>query len=66
MTEQTDAVCLAPQKSPLTEALKIYWFGFAESGSLLGYTEQSAFNRAFKKCTDCTTGKYRQNYLSTK
>ncbi len=31
---------------------------------LLGYSEQSAFNRAFKKWTGFTPGEYRQNYLS--
>ncbi|MFZ5563542.1 MAG: AraC family transcriptional regulator [Thermodesulfobacteriota bacterium] len=33
---------------------------------LLGYSEQSAFNRAFKKWTGFTPGEYRQNYLSTR
>ncbi|MEW6077438.1 MAG: AraC family transcriptional regulator [Thermodesulfobacteriota bacterium] len=32
---------------------------------LLGYSEQSAFNRAFKKWTGFTPGEYRQSYLST-
>jgi len=33
---------------------------------LLGYSEQSAFNRAFKKWTGFAPGEYRQNCLSTR
>jgi len=33
---------------------------------LLGYSEQSAFSRAFKKWTGFTPGEYRQNYVSAR
>ena len=52
------AVCLLPSsKEPYCRRLPV-----SELAPLLGYSETSAFSRAFRRWFDCTPGEYRARH----